>query len=84
MAFFETLLHLLLILPVSFFIATVFVLAALGKSLGFRKKYVEFLLYIFEVRALSLNSQIRNLRWYLYARDGRNLLDSLTSICTRP
>jgi len=48
MAILETIIILLLIGPVSFFIATVFILAALGKSFGFRRKYVNFLLYIFE------------------------------------
>jgi len=58
MAILETILILLLIIPVSFFIGTVFILAALGKSLGFRRKYVEFLLYIFEVT--TTNTQIIN------------------------
>lgn len=40
---------LLLTGPVSVFVITVYVLSALGKSLGFRRKYVQFLLYIFEV-----------------------------------
>jgi len=46
----ETLVFVALVLPVSLFILTVYVLSALGKSLGFRRKYVSFLLYIFEVR----------------------------------
>ncbi|CAG7833359.1 unnamed protein product [Allacma fusca] len=47
MAILAYLLLCLLVLPGSFFIVLVFVMAALGKSLGFRKTYVEFLLLLF-------------------------------------
>ena len=66
MGFVETIILLILILPVSFFIGTVFILAALGKSLGFRKKYVEFLLYIFEV---SLNLRKPNNLHIIFANN---------------
>lgn len=46
----EVVVILLLIGPVSVFVSCVYVLSALGKSLGFRRKYVQMLLYIFEVR----------------------------------
>ncbi|ODM91616.1 Glycerol-3-phosphate acyltransferase 3 [Orchesella cincta] len=44
----EILVILLVTGPVSIFVVTVYVLSALGKSLGFRRKYVQLLLYIFE------------------------------------
>jgi hypothetical protein len=50
----ETMVFLVLVVPVSLFIVTVYLLSALGKSLGFRRKYVKFLLYIFEVTYPSL------------------------------
>jgi hypothetical protein len=40
-------------LPVSIFIVSVYVLSALGKSLGFRRRYVQCLLYIFEVSQVA-------------------------------
>jgi len=76
MGFFETVVLLILILPVSFFIGTVFILAALGKSLGFRKKYVEFLLYIFEYgkkrieKAQKANTDSEQLQQELEDSDG--------------
>ncbi|OXA38487.1 glycerol-3-phosphate acyltransferase 3 [Folsomia candida] len=39
---------LLLCVPVSLFIVTVYTLSAVGKWLGFRRKYIQCLLYIFE------------------------------------
>lgn len=48
MGLLETILLVTLTVPASFFIVLVYVLAAFGKTLGFRKKYVELLLMLFE------------------------------------
>ena len=48
MGILETFLLVLLTGPAIFFIILVYVLAAFGKTLGFRKKYVELLLKLFE------------------------------------
>ncbi|CAL8071772.1 unnamed protein product [Orchesella dallaii] len=55
----EILVLLLVTGPVSVFVITVYVLSALGKSLGFRRKYVQMLLYIFEYGRIRIEKAHR-------------------------
>lgn len=55
MGLWELVFFLILFVPVVLFILTVYILSAVGKTLGFRRKYIRFLLWIFEVR--------NNIKW---------------------
>lgn len=76
MGFLEGVALLLLTLPVAIFILTVHTLSLVGKYLGFRRKYVSCLLYIFEVSFL-LTSLIYWLIWrpYPYFQYGRKKIE---------